>query len=835
VDGILDEPSWEQAPRYGDFLQRDPDEGRAASQPTEFRVLYTDKALLIGVRAYDADPAGITKVLARRDDWAPADEITVMVDSYLDRRTGFSFSVNAAGVKRDAYLFDDYDQDGRWDAVWDVATRVDSLGWVAEFQIPWSQLRFPGGGSHRFGFNVSRRINRLNETQFWRLPRRNQPGFVSRFGELSGIDGIAPGRRLELLPYTAAQSAWRPSEAGNPFRTGQAGRAAIGGDLKMGVSSALTLTATVNPDFGQVEADPAVVNLSAFETFFSERRPFFTEGLDVFRFRLSEGDGDNANEELFYTRRIGRTPQGLADPRNGFAESIDQTTILGAGKLSGKTRSGWTIGLLGALTAREDAQVLDGLGQWHRDPVEPRTQYGVGRVAKEFRGGQTVISLIGTTVHRDLAPGLDFLHSSASAGGLSWQHRFAHDSYQLSGRLVGSGVQGSAAAIAATQTSSARYFQRPDAEYVEVDSSRTSLGGYTAGLNGGRTSGNWRWNLGVDARSPGFEVNDIGFMRETDRISQHIWVNRRWLTPNRVFRRLNLNLNQWAGWNFGGERRFGGGNLNLNYTLRNYWYGWLGFNRNIHGLDPIALRGGPSIRSQGTWNGWLGFGTDERKPLRANLNGWGWKQDQTGSTSGGLSLNLWWRPAGGVDLMVAPSINRNHDQLQYLSTATIDGRAEYFFGEIRQTTAAMTVRSNLTFSPALTLQLYAQPFVSAGQYRTVRRVVTPRSPRFTDQFNPLDPTQLSRDDEGNLLIDLAGSGQPAVTIPNPDFRVLSLRSNVVLRWEYQPGSTVFLVWQHGRSGYQSDGSFHLGGSLGELFRSPAENLLLIKLNYWLGL
>lgn len=835
LDGVLDDPAWAAAERFGGFVQRDPDEGRAATEPTEFQVLYTDDALFVGVRARDSRAGEIAALLARRDDWSPSDEVTVLIDSHHDRRTGFSFTVNAAGVKRDAYLYNDYEMDYRWDAVWDARVSVDAEGWTAEFRIPFSQIRFGRSDNHTFGFNVSRRVNRLNETQYWRLVPKQASGFVSLFGELTELAGIQPPRRIELLPYTAASSFGRPAVPGDPFRTGTDRQATLGGDFKIGLSSALTVTGTINPDFGQVEADPAVVNLSAFESFFAERRPFFTEGLDIFRFRIADGDGDGSEEELFYTRRIGRTPQAPADPRGGFAERIDRTTILAAAKLSGKTRDGWTIGVLGALTDREDARVVDGAGGQLTDPVEPATAYGVARVAREFRGGLTQIGFFGTTVQRSLPERLRWLHANAYTTGLNWSHRFAGNTYEFSGRVVGSLVQGSAEAIALTQRSSARYYQRPDNDYAEYDPTRSSLSGYTFAVNGGRTAGNLRWNVGVHARSPGFEVNDIGFQREADRISTGIWINRRWLTPGSVFRRFNVNVNQWTGFTWGGDRRHLGGNVNGSFTLLNYWTGWMGFNRNWGGLSTTALRGGPGFRTPGSVNAWWGMETDTRKPLRVSAGGWMWAQDDDGSWSLGGHLNLSWRPAANLDLSASPGLDYNRNDWQYLTTAAVSGQPEYLFGELRQTSARMTFRSNAVFSPTLSLQVYAQPFVSSGRYLGFKRVATPRADRFQDQFDRFGNDRASRDADGTVRLDLQGDGRADVTLANPDFSVLSFRSNVVLRWEYRPGSTLFLVWQHGRNGFDSDGRFRFGERLGDIFRSDAENVLLVKLNYWLSL
>ena len=835
IDGLLNDPVWQTAEPISGFVQRDPDEGRPATEATEVRILYSNDALWIAVRATDSKAASIVAILARRDENSPSDEVTVMIDSYRDRRTGFAFSVNAAGVKRDAFLYEDTNRDDRWDAVWDAKTSVDSAGWSAEFRIPFSQIRFTAATNRTFGFNVSRRISRNNETQFWQLIPRQSSGFVSLFGELTNLDGIKPPRRFELLPYTAATNHSQAATPGNPFAPGIARRANFGGDVKLGLNSALTLTATVNPDFGQVEADPAVVNLSAFESFFSERRPFFTEGLDLFRFRLGDGDGDGSQEELFYTRRIGRAPQGGADPRGGFAERIDRTTIVSAAKVSGKTRSGWSLGLLGALTDREEARVLSGAGQSFADVVEPRTGYGVARVQKELRNGQTVISLFGTSVTRSLPANLSWLHSSASTGGLAWSHRFHANTYQLSGRVAGSVVRGSPEALLVTQQSSARYFQRPDNDYTELDSARTSLSGFDLGLNAGRTAGKFRWNLNLTARSPGFEVNDLGYLRETDQIGQSVWLNRRWLEPGKVFRRFNVNLNQWSSSTFGWDRRSLGGNINLNYTLLNYWNGWMGINRNLGGLSPTALRGGPGFIRPAQTNGWFGFETDSRKAFRTGGSGWAFSEDQSGSWGYGLNLNFFWRPSPNVDLSASPGLNRNRDNWQYLTQATVAGRPEYLLAGLVQTTASMTIRSNITFSPTLSLQLYAQPFVASGTYNTFKRVIAPQANRFADRLETFGPTRATRDQTRAVQIDVDGNGTRDVTLGNPDFTYLSFRSNIVLRWEYSLGSTLFLVWQHGRSGFDTDGRFRFGDRLSDLFRSPADNVLLVKLNYWLGL
>jgi len=833
VDGHLDDPAWSLAPSFGGFTQREPQEGQPATERTDVRVVFTDDAIYVGVRAWDTHADQIAAQLTRRDADSPSDWIGIAIDSYHDRRTAFYFLVNPAGVKRDIYLFNDTEEDESWDAVWDVATSRDAEGWSAEFRIPFSQLRFSRGTSS-FGFNVVRRINRLNEEDHWRLVPRNANASVSLFGELQGLEGIRPPRRLEVLPYTVARASNDIAEPGNPFAPNTSSSATAGADLKVGLGSNLTLDATINPDFGQVDADPAIVNLSAFESFFPERRPFFTEGVNIFRFPISLGDGDGANEQLFYSRRVGRQPQGAADPRGGYAQTIDHTSILGAAKLSGKTASGWTVGLMGALTQEMRAAARDSVGLTHHDVVEPRTGYVVGRLAHDWRQGRTVVGLFGTALHRELPANLDWLRRDAYTLGLDVNHRFANDHYRISGWAVGSRVSGSAEAIALTQRSSAHYYQRPDNDYVLYDTTRTSLSGLASQLVIGKENGVVRWSTGFDTRTPGFEVNDAGYQREADRTIQFAWVGLRFNRPGRVFRRANLNFNQSASWNWGWDNLSRSGNFNVNVTFLNYWGAYTGLWRGLDGLSR-ELRGGPLFRQPGGINGWGGFYTDQRKPLYAEFNGWFFRQDESGVHSRGIDPFVMFRPSGRMEFQVGPSVQWNHDTWQYLTTADVLGSTEYFFGDLSQTTISMRLRANVTFTPTMSLQVYVEPFYSAGQYLGVQRVLDPRAPRWTDRMQWLGAGEVQRDPDGNFLIDLNADNTTDLAIGNPDFSVTSFRSNVVLRWEYRPGSTIFLVWQQGRSGFSSDGRYRFGDATQSLFATQPENVFLVKVNYWLHL
>ena len=834
VDGVLDEDVWRAAPPLTEFWQLEPHEGAPASERTEVRILYGNDAIYFGVRAWDSHADQIKAQLTRRDEDSPSDWIVVAIDSYHDHRTGYAFFVNPAGVKRDVYLFDDNGDDDSWNAVWDVGTSKDDQGWTAEFRIPWSQLRFSAAESHEFGLQVVRTITRINEEQHWRLMPKDQNGLVSRFGDLSGLQGIEPPRRIEVMPYVAGTSAFGPEEAGNPFQTGHAGTGRVGADLNMGITSNLTLSATVNPDFGQVEADPAVVNLSAFETFYPEKRPFFNEGLDIFRFPILLGDGDGANEQLFYTRRIGRAPQGEADPRDGFVEPMDQTTILGAGKLSGKTASGWTMGFLGALTAQEKAAVVGGDGVEYADVVEPRTGYFVGRLAKDLRGGLTKVGVFGTGVTRSLPENLQWMRNQAYAGGIDFSHRFLNDNYFVDGWLVGSYVQGSPEAISETQLSSARYYQRPDNTHVTYDPTRTSLSGFASQFVVGKRQGFVRFSTGFDTRSPGFEVNDAGYQREADRTIQFAWVGLRWTKPGKVFRNFGLNFNQHTVWTHGWERTGTGGNVNGWGEFRNYWEANFGISQNLEALSTNALRGGPAFLRPNTTSMWAGFSTDHRKSLSFGVWGSGFLQPAADTRGFDVGPEVSWRPASNLDLAFSPGFSKQRDTWQYLTQEDVNANREYIFGVLEQTVVSTTFRGNMTFTPSLSLQIYAQPFVATGSYAGYRRVADPKADQFSDRFEDFGPDRVF-DDHGDISLDVTGDGTPDINIGNPNFSYLSFRSNVVLRWEYKLGSTLFVVWQHGREGSSTDPNLAFGQGVADMFRLDAHNTFVVKINYWLSM
>jgi hypothetical protein len=832
IDGDLSDSAWALAPVATSFVQFDPDEGAPASQPTEVRVLYDDDALYVAFRAWESDPSEIRAQLTRRDVSSSSDQVHVLIDSYHDRRTAFHFAVNPLGVKMDLYRYDDTGEDLSWNAVWDVATRIDEEGWTAEFRIPLSQLRYSGSEEQTWGINFARDIARLNETSVWAPLSRDEQAVVSRSGELRGLSGLGANRRLEVLPYTVARATRAPGDPENPFHESTALGGEMGADLKFGITNNMTLDLTVNPDFGQVEADPAQVNLTAFETFLPEQRPFFVEGAGIFRFGIGIGDGDGGNESLFYSRRIGRAPQGHFQPRDAWVDPPSQTRILAAGKLSGKTEGGWSIGVLNALTGNAEARAIHHDGTHDRQVVEPLTSYSMARVQRDFRDGGSAVGGTVTGTIRDESGAADLaLRDLALSGGIDARHRFRDGTLEIRGYLLGSRVSGSTEAIRRTQRSSARYLQRPDNTHTEYDEDRTALEGWSTTVEMMKVGGGpWRFGSISQIRSPGFEVNDLGFMSGADRIFQAGWVGYRQNRPGTHLRGWGVNSNLWSGWTFGGEHQDMGGNLNGNLALNNNWNAYAGVALNGSTLSPTLLRGGPMFRVERGMNGWGGVNTDSRRSVQGNVNmNWG-VRPESDSWNLNTSTSLRWRPSGRATIRTGPFHNRRVEDRQWLGTT---GSAEdpiYLFGRLEQRTTGVTARVDFAVSPTLSFQLYAQPFLSTGHFTEMRRVGDPRGDTYRDRMVPLATT---RGEDGSIVADPEGDGT-ARSLGNPDFSVGQFRSNAVVRWEYRPGSTLFVVWSQGRDDRDTDGTLGVGEGFGNLFDRPAENRLMVKLNYWLS-
>ena len=844
VDGRLDEDEWGGAPVVGvPFLQREPVEGAPATEPTEMRLLYDEGALYVGVRLHDGEPARIGRQLSRRDDVAEADSFSLFLDPHHDHLTGVEFQVSAAGVQRDAVIFDDNFESDAWDAVWESAVTVDAGGWVLEMRIPFSQLRFPAAARHTWGINARRIVRRKSETSWLALVPSNESGLASRMAHLEGIDGIAPAKHLEVLPYASAREEHvAPGRPGNPFNDGSRRFAGAGLDVKYGVASNMTLAGAINPDFGQVEVDPAVVNLTAYETFFEEKRPFFTEGGQVFSHFARSGASEYwsffyPEPQLFYSRRIGRAPQGRAT--GDYVDAPAATTILGAAKLTGRTSGGWTVGVVEAVTGREYARLSDGIAESHTE-VEPLTNYFVGRAEREI-GRRASLGLLGTALNRSIGSGAlaSVLVDQAYVGGVDG-HLFldSRRDWVLSGGVAGSTVSGRRAAILRLQTSAQRYYQRPDAPHVHVDPEATSLSGWSGRIGLNKNSGNVTANAGVWGISPGFEPNDAGFATQTDRGGGHGLLLWRRLKPDRWTRTRQVWVSKWWTWNFGGESQGDGVQSAVGLQLLNYWKVGVNLQRSWATLDDKLTRGGPTTVRPGIASVNASVVSDTRRRM------WGStyftvQQRDFGNRTRALGGELSVKPWAALTLTAAPTFMRVRNVAQYLATvpdptAAATFGARYVFGRLDQREVTIPLRVNLVLSPKLSLQLFTQALLSSGSYPEIKELAAPRTYDFP-AFGT-DVGTLTRDPAASAyLVDPDGAGPAgSLRIPYPDFNVKALRANAVLRWEFRLGSTIYLVWTQRRQDQSHPGDFSFARDARDLFRAASDNVFLVKVAWWLG-
>jgi len=847
IDGRLDDALWTLAQPITEFTQREPHDGQPATERTEVRIAYDDDAVFVAARMYDSEPSRVAARLSRRDNISQSDAFEVDFDSYHDHRTSFQFWTNPLGVRSDAVGTDDrWETDDAWDPVWEVATTRDSLGWTAEMRIPLSQLRFPSAPTQVWGVAFWRYIHRRDETSMWAYASRTDAGYASNFGHVFGFENLPQPHRIELLPYLAGvEERVDPGSAGNPFNDGSREVGRIGLDMQYGLTSDLTLNATFNPDFGQVEADPAVVNLTAYETSFSERRPFFVEGAGIFRAR-SPGGIRVGGPQYLYSRRIGREPHGSADPR-GDTSFIDQpanTTILGAAKLTGRTAGGWSVGLLEAVTAREHATV-DSSGTRFRDQVEPLTNYAVVRARRDFGGGASTLGVTATAVNRRIDDSrLDFLRTAAYAGGVDYGRRFGRNRYSFFAALGLSYIQGDTLAIQAAQLSSARYYQRPDAGHVEYDPARTSLAGAYGALGFSRDQGSVVYSVSANASTPGFEINDLGYQTRSDRANLQFQVTRRWTRPGRAFRSAQVGVGMGGYWNFGGDRTAASISAAWSGQLPNLWTLNADYQYNLRSVNDGLLRGGPAGISPAGWGADAGMSSDFRKPLVLAASAY-LARNELGYRDLSVFSQLTYRPTPTVSVSLSPSLDVSRTPNQYVrsladSTAAATFRRRYLFAEILQRTLDLTTRLDLTLSPVLTLQLYAQPFVATGDYRRFKELVAPRTTNFltygdTPGSTVRDSLDASRRLVGHSL-DPDGAGpRDSAFIRNPDFNSRSLRGNAVLRWEYRPGSTLYLVWTQSCESRDSNPAFDAARDLRRLCPGRSDNVFAVKLNYWMSL
>lgn len=807
IDGDLSDAAWQAAPEFTDFTQHDPDDGKPATLRTSIRILYDDNAIYFGAKMTDDHRP--TALLARRDAFVNDDFLSINIDSQHDRLSGNAFTVTPADEQGDTVLYDDIGEDPSWDGVWESATKIVPDGWIAEVRIPFSQLRFPERRSQVWGLNITRRIMRLNEVARIVNTPKGGTGFVSHFADLDGIEGIHRGQSLEIVPYGVARSDFRSRfDHNNPFLQQSKGKLDGGLDAKYALTSTLTLTGTVNPDFGQVEVDPAVVNLTQFETFYPEKRPFFTEGLNIFSF------GDSPAPEhwnffnapsIFYSRRIGRSPQGVVNA--DFVDAPTDTTILGAAKVTGKVGK-WTVGVLDALTDKETARfALGGLQQ--RQIVEPMSNYLVTRDTREI-GSDARIGVMVTSVNRRLPDELSNLRDTAETAGIDGYAGFGNHNWIFEWFAAGSHLAGSRESIADAENSASRYYGRPDAKSFHLDPTRTSLDGWAGKAMISKTTGMWRGFAEVQAYSPGFETNDAGFMQRTDVISSHAVIRYQNDHPTGQFREKDLWFGTWMNRNFDGDSLGHGVFVEHSAILANYWnyHATMYYSPGV--IDDRLTRGGPVVRTRSSWDSTETVGSDNRKRfyLTATAHGDG-AGDGTYNRTLGVTLTA--QPSPSLVFSVSPTVGRTHNHTQYLTTvadptATATYGNRYVFADLEQRTFEFGTRVDWTVTPKLSFQLYMQPFVASGDFHDYHSLVRARSADYEPYTG---------------------------AIASPDFDFRSVRASAVTRWEFRPGSALYIVWNENRADTLGVGDLRIRRDLRGVSNAPSHDVFLVKVSYWL--
>jgi hypothetical protein len=863
IDGRLDDAAWAKATPITELTQSSPDEGKPPSQRTEVRILYDAGAIYIGARMFDSLGArGVRSVLARRDQVMngdnniTSDHIAFVFDTFRDKNSRTWFELNPDGVKGDHQ-----NGDASYDPVWEGASKIDSLGWTAEFRIPFSQLRFSRQADQTWGMQIWRTIDRRNEQDMWAFWRNNEYGGPAYFGTLEGIRVSSQPRQMEIVPYATTRSKLERARSGDPYHSNTEMTYRAGGDVKVNLTSNLTLDGTVNPDFGQVEVDPAVVNLSVFETTFNEKRPFFVSNSQYF----STGGfscyfcSNVSSLSLIYTRRIGRSPQlaGLLSGQSDFMDASDATTILGAGKVTGRTKGGITVGVMDAVTNREKATFRPiGSTLDETREIEPLTNYFIGRLRKDYRGGQTRLGTITTMVNRDLTNPDEVarLRSNAQAVGLDLDHHWSSNAYTLNIQSALTHIGGDTAAIRRAQTASPRYFQRPGRTETtdglfstNFDPTRRNLYGYGFYARLAKETGNWLWETTQNWRSPGFEANDLGVLNRADYKWMMANVLRQWTTPGSWYR------NAATIWGAQQQVNYEGDRTDVDYhawgqvTFKNYINTSFFTIRHPSTYDERLTRGGPTVIHYG-YNMYSWFlGSDSRKRFVLNAQ----VQDivPVDNTEGGRvayypSLTI--KPSSRFLINLGPSLDLDNTAQQYVYEVT-DPNAppgfagtRYVFGRLRQKTFSVDTRINTTFTPNLTLELFAQPFLSSGHYTSFKEFAEVKSRRMNyfgrDNNSWVHTNTDPQTGAITYTIDpdgVAGVAAP-VTFDNPDFNFRSLRGTSVLRWEYRPGSTLYFVWTQQREGFDQFGDFNFSRDRSLLFRDRPTNVFQVKATYWIG-
>ncbi len=848
IDGLLDETLY-HGTSYSDFIQYEPFNGAKATQKTDMWIAYDDAAVYVGARMWDSNPDSVVGRIGRRDAYLNSDIFEVIIDSYHDKRNGFSFQINPAGSKRDEVYFNDTWTDDSWDGIWEGETTIDNQGWTAEMRIPLSQLRFSEKGEYVWGILPTRYIQRTGEWDYYIYHPLNESGAMSRTADLTEIREIHPPKRREYLPYVTASASNLPTREDNAFIKGKDSDFGIGADIKLGIGANLTVDATINPDFGQVEADPSSINLSDHETYYDEKRPFFLEGRSIFRFGSggpTNNIGINFSEpRFFYSRRVGRPPQGYVNADPDSSEIPSATRILGAAKISGKIDDTWSIGGLTAITNREDARYYQN-GDVLKDQVEPYTHYNLIRTLKEVDNGRYGLGLIGTFTQRhidgfnvykgaDSEHAIDDLlsHKGMGLGVDGWAFLGKDRSWALGGWGGFSQVSGSVDRMYRLQHSPSHYFQRPDANQVEVDSGMTTMRGHAGRIKLNKEEGNLQFNAAFGWISPGFESNDLGLTFSTDVINKHIMVGYRWLERGTYIRSANASVMYANNHDFDGVKTsdvfFGMGSM----RFVNFWSLNMNGGYALDNLNNTALRGGPRVIVPGEIFFGAGLNSDYRKDVSYSFSLDGGSENN-GSNQLSLSMHLNLKLGDQLNFSIGPSIYRETELSQYITsiedpTHTVMYGKRYILSRLDQTVTSADLRIDYPVTPRFTLEGYFQPFIAVGDYSEFKEYKRPESDEFL-----VYGEEGSTIDENYTIDPTGGSADDAFTLYNPDFNYKALVGTLVLRWEFSPGSTMFFVWTHNGSDFQNHGRYDFTKDFKRLLKSEADDVFALKLSYWFG-
>lgn len=844
IDGVLSETIYSNQP-ITSFTQKDPEEGIPATEKSEVWICHDDDNIYFCGKFYDSNPNSIDVTLMRRDTFIESDWFWIYLDPYNDDRTGFYFAVNPGGSIADGTLFNDGGMDDSWDGIWQSKTTLDEHGWNLEVKIPFTQLRFKESEKMVWGINLNRDIKRKHEMSFYILVPKKESGFVSKFADLIGLDGIKPKQRLEILPYFVQKAQYLVHDINDPFYKSNQYRTSFGADIKFSLGSNLNVDATINPDFGQVEVDPAIVNLSEFETFYSEKRPFFIEGSNIFSFGFG---GSNSNwgfnfgvPELTYSRRIGRPPQGKVNS-DGDADYPSETRILGAVKLTGKINENWSIGAFSSLTERTFAKIQTSSGVEIEEQVEPLTHYGVFRTQKEFNSGKQAVGIIFTSVNRDLnSDNLKNLLSNQAYtfGTDGWTFLDDDETYIITSSIIGSYTSGTKDYLTRLQKQPYRYLQRPDKTYMSIDTNRTSIEGYFARVAFNKQKGNFYINAALGIISPGFEYNDLGSQWFADRINGHLVTGYRWFDPDEIFRRKNIFVAYNRTSDFEKNIERSGFYITSSFQFLNYWGFNFNISNNFKSVSKSLTRGGPKLNIPPNYSFNISAYTDSREKIIISPEVGFWR-NEIGNSEFYSELELEWKPSSRISLSIGPEFSTNNTSFQWVRNisdeyATRTYKMRYVFANLDQTTLSANIRLNWIFSPTLSLQLYIQPLISVGDYTNFKELINP--PTLETKLYGDDGSQISYNVETNKYYIDPDAGGPAAEFSfyNPDFNFKSLRGNLVLRWEVLPGSVFYFAWTNSRLNFENPGEFNFRNDLSNLINSETDNIFLVKFSYWLDI